>query len=58
VLREIIKSKGKRGWKRKSAALEADGPEPEAELEVARGAKEVIDGRGNVVGSVRVLRRR
>jgi hypothetical protein len=34
--KEIIKGKGKRGRKRKSAALEADEPETEAEPEVAR----------------------
>jgi hypothetical protein len=51
--KEVIKGKGKRGWKRKSAALEAEEPEaepeePEAEPEpeVARAAKEVINGRG------------
>jgi len=44
--KEVIKGKGKRGWKRKSAALEADEPETEAEPEVARAAKEVINGRG------------
>jgi hypothetical protein len=42
--KEVIKGKGKRGRKRKSAALEAD--EPETEPEVARAAKEVINGRG------------
>jgi hypothetical protein len=42
--KEVIKGKGKRGWKRKSAVLEAD--EPEAEPEVARAVKEVIKGRG------------
>jgi hypothetical protein len=44
-----VKGKGKRGWKRKSAALEADEPETEpeeAEPEVARAAKEAINGRG------------
>ena len=45
------------------AALEADKPEteaeePEAEPEVARAAKEAINGRENVVGSVRVLRKK
>jgi len=42
------KVKGKRGRKRKSDALEADEPEPEPEpkSEVARAAKEVINGRG------------
>jgi hypothetical protein len=35
---------GKRGRKRKSAALEADEPEPEPEPEVARATKEVING--------------
>jgi hypothetical protein len=55
--KEVIKGKGKRGWKRKSAALEADEleadeQEPEleskadSELEVARVAEEVINGRG------------
>jgi hypothetical protein len=39
--KEVIKGKGKRGRKRKSAALEADDPE----LEVACAAKEVINGR-------------
>jgi hypothetical protein len=43
--KEVIKGKGKRGRKRKSAALETDEPEPEPE--VARAAKEVINGRGN-----------
>jgi hypothetical protein len=38
--------KGKRGQKRKSAALEAGEPEPEPEAEVARAAKEVIQGKG------------
>ena len=42
--KEVIKGKGKRGRKRKSAALEAD--EPESEPEVACAAKEVINGRG------------
>jgi hypothetical protein len=44
--KDVIKGKGKRGRKRKSAALEADEPETEAEPEVARTAKEVIKGRG------------
>jgi hypothetical protein len=54
--KEVIKGQGKRGRKRKSAALEADEPEadeleadepePESEPEVARAAKEVIKGRG------------
>jgi len=47
--KEVIKCKGKRGWKRKRAALEADELETEleeAELEVARAAKEAINGRG------------
>jgi hypothetical protein len=45
--KEVIKGKGKRGRKRKSAALDADEPEAaEAEAEVARAAKEVINGRG------------
>ena len=34
--KEVIKGKGKRGRKRKSAALEAGEPEPELEPEVAR----------------------
>lgn len=34
--KEIIKGKGKRGRKRKGAALEGGEPEPEPELEVAR----------------------
>jgi hypothetical protein len=38
AVKDAIKGKGKRGRKRKSAALEAD--EPEAEPEVARAAKE------------------
>jgi hypothetical protein len=33
--KEVIKGKGKRGWKRKSGALEADEPELVLELEVA-----------------------
>jgi hypothetical protein len=40
--KEVIKGKGKRGRKHKSAALEAD----ELELEVAYTAKEVTNGRG------------
>jgi len=44
--KEVIKGKGKRGRKRKSAALEADEPKTEAEPEVARAAKEAINGRG------------
>ena len=41
--KDVIKGKGKRGRKRKSAVLEADEPEPdEPEPEVARTAKEVI----------------
>jgi hypothetical protein len=47
--KEVIKGKGKRGRKRKSAALEPDEPEAaetDAEPEVARAAKEVINGRG------------
>jgi hypothetical protein len=43
--KEVIKGKGKRGRKRKSAALEADEPETEAEPEVARATKEVITGK-------------
>jgi hypothetical protein len=42
--KEVINGRGKRGRKRKSAALEADEPEPEQD--VARGAKEAINGRG------------
>jgi len=36
--KEAINGKGKRGWKRKSAALEADDPKlkPEPEPEVAQ----------------------
>ena len=56
--KEVIKGKGNRGQKRKSAALEADEPETEAEPEVARAAKEPQTGGENVVGSVRVLRKR
>jgi hypothetical protein len=54
--KKVIKGKGKRGRKQKSAALEADEPEadkpeadepePEPEPEVARAAKEVVKGRG------------
>jgi len=44
--KEVIKGKGKRGQKRKRAALEAEEPETEAEPEVARAAKEAINGRG------------
>ena len=45
--KEVIKGKGKRGRKRKSAALEADEPEAaEPEPEVARAGKEAINGRG------------
>ena len=49
--KEAIKGKGKRGRKRKSAALEADEPETEepereTEPEVARAAKEIVNGRG------------
>ena len=51
--KEVIKGKGKRGRKRKSIAIEADDPEPDAEPdsepdsepEVARAAEEVINGR-------------
>ena len=42
--KEVIKGKGKRGRKRKSAALEAE--EPETEAKVVHAAKEVIKGRG------------
>jgi hypothetical protein len=41
---DVIKGKGKRGRKHKSAALGPD--EPEQKPEVARAAKEVIKGRG------------
>ena len=44
--KEVTKGKGKRGRKRKSAALEADEPETEAEPEVARAVKEAINGKG------------
>ena len=44
--KEVIKGKGKRGRKRKSAALEADEPEADSEPEVARVAEEVIKGKG------------
>jgi hypothetical protein len=44
--KEVIKGKGKRGRKCKSAAVEADEPEPYSEPEVARAAEEVINGRG------------
>lgn len=45
--KEVIKGKGKRGRKRKSATLEADEPETEVEAvpEVAHAAKEVITGK-------------
>jgi hypothetical protein len=43
--KEVIKDKGNRGRKRKSATVEADEPEPD-EPEVARAAEEVINGRG------------
>jgi hypothetical protein len=43
--KEVIKGKGKRGRKRKSAVLEADEPELD-EPEVARATEEVINGRG------------
>jgi hypothetical protein len=42
--KDVIKGKGKRGRKRKSAALKAE--DPEAEAEVARAAKEAINSRG------------
>jgi hypothetical protein len=47
--KDAIKGKGKRGRKRKSTALDADGPEAgkpelELELEVAYIAKEVVKG--------------
>ena len=41
--KEVIKGKGKRGRKRKSAALEA--AEPELEPKVACAAKQIINGR-------------
>lgn len=44
--KEVIKGKGKRSRKRKSATLEADELETELEPEVAYTAKEVINGRG------------
>jgi hypothetical protein len=43
--KEVIKGKGKRGRKHKSAMLEADEPELD-EPEVARAVEEVINGRG------------
>ena len=46
--KEITKGQGKRGRKRKSAALEGDKPEPtelEPEPEVACAANEFIEGR-------------
>jgi hypothetical protein len=51
AVKEVIKGKGKRGRKRKSAALEADEPEAaepeiEPEPEAAHAAEEVINGRG------------
>jgi hypothetical protein len=36
ITKKVIKGKGKRGWKRKSAALEVGKLEPEPEPEVAR----------------------
>jgi hypothetical protein len=45
-MKEVIKGKGKRDQKHKSAALEADEPETELEPEMAYAAKEVIKGRG------------
>ncbi|KAG4427382.1 hypothetical protein IFR05_017134 [Cadophora sp. M221] len=49
--KDVIKEKGKRGWKRKSAALKPDEPkaaeaEAKPEPKVARASKEVIKGRG------------
>jgi hypothetical protein len=49
--KEVIKGKGKRGQKCKSAVLEVEEPETEAdklepEPEVAHTVKEVIKGRG------------
>ena len=38
AVKDAIKGKGKRGRKRKSAALEADEPEADLEPEVARVA--------------------
>jgi len=56
AVKDAVKGKGKRGRKRKSAALEADeleaeansepDSEPDSEPEVARAAEEVINGRG------------
>jgi hypothetical protein len=50
AVKEVIKGKGQRGRKRKSATLEADKlevvDELELELEVARATKEVIIGSG------------
>lgn len=43
--KDATKGKGKRGRKRKSAALEADKPETEAEPKMAHTAKEVIIGK-------------
>jgi hypothetical protein len=42
--RRSLRARGKRGWKRKSAAQEAN--ELKLELEVAGAIKEVINGRG------------
>jgi len=42
--KETIKGKGKRGWKRKSAVLEAEEQDPDQGL--ARAVKEAIKGRG------------
>jgi hypothetical protein len=53
--KEVIKGQGKRGRKRKSAALEADEPEAdEPEPEVAHAAKEVIKGRGKRGGKRKI----
>ncbi|KAF4634577.1 hypothetical protein G7Y89_g3524 [Cudoniella acicularis] len=43
--KDAMKGKGKRGRKRKSAALEADEPDAVTEPEVAHAAKEVITGK-------------
>jgi len=43
--KDTTNSQGKRGWKRKSTALETDEPEAEAEPEIAHPMKEVITGK-------------
>ena len=62
AVKKVIKGKGKNSRKRKSAAIDPDPPEPNSEPdlepEVARATEEVINGKGNVVGSVRLLRER